>query len=223
MADKRSVPITEPMTLVTDYLLGTVSEICGVLLLIRNRGAHRSVILGAASLMVAALASYAGGTYHGFHSALGGAAAGVLWKMTTISMGVASFLLLAAVFTSAFSTENRRWLIGAAALKLAIYTGWMLQHDDFRFVIYEYGSTLAVVLFLALTGWTQGVPGHRFFLGAAVAVSFAAAAIQQSGVRLHTHFNHNDLMHVIQVAGVWLLYRGATGLRDGGSIDGRHP
>jgi hypothetical protein len=52
--------------------------------------------------------------------------------------------------------------------------------------------------------------GRLVLLG--VAVSVAAAAIQQSGWAFHRYFNHNDLYHVVQAAGVWLLYRGA--LRD---------
>ena len=217
------VTITEPTTVITDYVLGSLSEICGVLLLKRNRELRQtSVTLWAAALMTAAFASYTGGTYHGFHGVMGSSLVDVLWKVTTISIGVASFLLLAASFTSAFPPQTRRWLIAAAALKLVVYIGWMLEHDDFRFVVYEYGSTLAVMLFLVLTEWTHGVPGHRPSIAAAVMVSVGAAAVQQSGLRLHTHFNHNDLMHVIQMAGVWLLYRGGAGLRDGGSTDGRH-
>ncbi len=49
---------------------------------------------------------------------------------------------------------------------------------------------------------------------AGVAVSFAAAAVQQSGLALHRHFNHNDLYHVIQMGGLYLLYRGGLLLRD---------
>jgi hypothetical protein len=48
---------------------------------------------------------------------------------------------------------------------------------------------------------------------AGVMVSFAAAGVQQSGFALHQHFNHNDLYHVIQMAGVYLLYRGGRLLR----------
>jgi hypothetical protein len=39
-------------------------------------------------------------------------------------------------------------------------------------------------------------------------VSFLAAGVQMSGMTLHRHFNHNDLYHVIQMAGFYLLYRG---------------
>jgi hypothetical protein len=218
------VTISEPVTLATDYLLGTLSELCGVLLLKQNvKIRDASVRWWAFALFAAAVGSYVGGTYHGFRHALDPAVAAVLWKVTTISMGVASFLLLIAAINAAFTGQDRRWLIAAAALKLAIYVGWMLGHDEFRYVIYEYGSTLAIVLLLVAAERTHGVAGHRAYIASGILVSIAAAAVQQSGVRLHQHFNHNDLMHVIQMGGVWLLYKGGARLRDAGGTHGHQP
>ncbi len=209
------VAISEPVTLATDYLLGTISEVFGVMLLTRNQGLRQtSITLWAAALMAAAIGSYAGGTYHGFHHALSAPAATALWKATTISMGVASFLLLAAAFTAAFSGQDRRWLIGAAAVKLVVCVVWMLEHDDFRYVIYDYGSTLIVLLLLVIARRTNGISGHRAYIASGILVSIAAALAQQSGIRLHQHFNHNDLMHVVQMGGVWLLFAGGSRLRD---------
>jgi hypothetical protein len=36
-----------------------------------------------------------------------------------------------------------------------------------------------------------------------------AAVVQHSGPSLHSHFNHNALNHVIEMAGIYLFYRGA--------------
>jgi hypothetical protein len=211
------------MTLVTDYLLGTLAEVCAVLLLKRNVGLRQaSIRLWALALIATAVASYAGGTYHGFQHSLSPPVARMLWKMTTISMGVASCFLLIAAITAAFTGQDRRWLIAGAALKLAIYVAWMLSHDEFRFVIYDYGSTLAILLLLVIAGRTHGVAGHRAYVASGILTSIAAAVVQQSGIRLHQHFNHNDLMHVVQMGGVWLLYAGGARLRDaGGSNDGK--
>ena len=114
------------MTLATDYMLGTLSEVCAVLLL-KHNGPFRqtSIRLWALALMAAAMGSYAGGTYHGFQHALSVPVAAVLWKVTTISMGIASFLLLVAGVSAAFSGQVRRWLVAGGALKLAIYVVWM--------------------------------------------------------------------------------------------------
>jgi hypothetical protein len=212
------VTISEPTTLITDYILATVAAVCAVLLLKQDGRRQSSVLYWALALCATAAASYVGGTYHGFQHELSGPMASMLWKATTMSMGVASVFLLAGAFTAAFSSPTRRWLIGAAALKLVIYVMWMLEHDEFRFVIYDYGSTLAILLLLVTAGQTHGVSGHRAYIVSGILVSIAAAAAQQSGFRLHEHFNHNDLMHVVQMGGVWLLYKGGARLRDAGVV-----
>ncbi len=207
------------MTLATDYLLGALSAVFAWRLLAVTTTVQ-AVRLWGAALGAVGLASFAGGTYHGFQYLLSRPVAAALWKATTLSMGVASFLLLAATINSAFSGRVRRWLIAAAGLKLAMYVAWMLGHDEFRFVIYEYGSTLAVLLLVVASGRTHGIDGHRALIASGVLVSIAAAAVQQSGIRLHRHFNHNDLMHVVQMGGMWLLYKGGARLRDRGGSDG---
>ncbi len=215
--------MSEPMTLATDHALGALCGLWAVLLLSRNvRLRQSSVRLWALALIAVATASFAGGTYHGFQHAFSMPVAAILWKLTTISMGVASFLLLAGAFSAAFSGRTRRWSIAAAGLKLGISAGWMARHDEFRFVIYDYGSTLALIMLLVLAQRTHGAPGHRAYIAAGIVTSAAAAAVQLSGIRLHQHFNHNDLMHVIQVGGMWLLYKGGARLRDAGGTDGRH-
>jgi hypothetical protein len=224
-AEKMIVTISEPMTLATDYLLGTLCELCAVLLLKHNGLRQTSIRLWALAFLAVAIGSYAGGTYHGFQHALSVPVATALWKVTTISMGVASFLLLAAAITAAFTGQDRLWLLAGAALKLAIYVVWMLGHDEFRFVIYDYGSTLAILMLLVAAERTHGVERHRLYIASGILVSIAAAVVQQSGIRLHRHFNHNDLMHVVQMGGMWLLYKGGARLRDGirhrGASDGR--
>ncbi len=171
------------------------------------------------ALAAVATASFAGGTYHGFTEDLSASTARMLWKLTTLSMGVASFFLLASTFTASFRAPVRNWLFAAAAVKLAVYVVWMLGHDDFAYVIYDYGSTLLVVLVLSVAGRVQGSRGHRLRIIGGIAVSIAAAVLQQSGIRLHGHFNHNDLMHVVQMAGVWLLYQGGARLHDAGETN----
>jgi hypothetical protein len=83
----------------------------------------------------------------------------------------------------------------------------MLAHDEFLFVVLDTGLAFAAVALLHL--WKL----NRWIL-AGVAVSLAAALVQASGFAPHRHFNHNDLYHVIQIAAMVLLYRGARRLED---------
>jgi len=182
--------ISEPVTLLTDYALGAVSAYLGVRLLKFSR-------YWALAFLALALAAFLGGTWHGLFRS------DVLWKATLLSVGMASFGM---VTGSALMTTRGFVAMGLAsfaALKLLLYFIWMLDHDDFMWVIADTGSALAVVGVLHLfkfNGWML----------AGVAVSVAAALAQASGVALHRHFNHNDLYHVVQIAAMLLFYRGLS-------------
>jgi hypothetical protein len=105
------------------------------------------------------------------------------------------------------SGAARKLILRLALVKLLVYCGWMMLRDDFIFVIADSGVAFAVVAGLHVWKWNG-------FLLAGVAVSVAAALVQASGLALHRHFNHNDLYHVIQIAAMVLLYRGARRLSD---------
>jgi hypothetical protein len=207
--------IAEPSTLITDYLLGALAAVLASRLFAESRnGSHGAPRMWAGALGMVAVASFAGGTYHGFGRVMAPTATWLVWKLTTMSMGVASFLLLAATIQASFYGQLRGWLVAGAAVKLLIYLSWMTTHDGFVWVVLDYGSTLLIVLALAVSGRTHGAGAHRMYVAAGIFVSIAAAAVQQAGFRLHQHFNHNDLMHVIQMGGVWLLFKGGARLRD---------
>jgi len=207
--------ITEPTTMVTDYLLAGLGVWFGWRLVSGGREAGEiSRVLWGTSFLGMALAAVAGGTSHGFAEALGGVESTWLWKLTTFSTGLASAAMLAAAVVARLAGAARVACLGLVVAKLAVYLAWMSVHDDFRFVVYDYApSMLAVVVLLVLPG-KQGPLAGAGWIAAGVAVSFVAAAVQQSGFSLHRHFNHNDIFHLIQMAGLYLLFRGATLSRD---------
>ena len=47
-----------------------------------------------------------------------------------------------------------------------------------------------------------------------IGVTLVGLGMQQSGWSLAEHFNHNDLDHVIQMAGLYCFYRGALALHE---------
>ncbi len=207
--------ITEPTTMVTDYLLAVLGAVFGWRLLSHGRKERsRAQLLMGGSFLAMALAAAAGGTSHGFAHYLGGVEGTWVWKLTVFAIGLASAAMLAAAAVAALAGAPRIAVLAVVVTKLALYLAWMSVHDDFRFVIYDYApSMLVVVALVAWPGRNRPVPGAGWIAGG-VAVSFAAAAVQQSGFALHRHFNHNDLYHVVQMAGFYLLYRGALLLRD---------
>ena len=188
--------MNEPMTVLTDYALGGVAVWLSVLLFRHPQASRRLWGLAFAAL---AAAAFLGGTWHGFlQSAL-------LWKATTLSAGLASFGMVAGSAYAAFRGAPRSAVITAALAKLVVYWAWMLGHDAFIYVVIDTGIAFLVLAALHLWKWNGAIL-------AGIAVSIAGAMVQASGFRLHEHFNHNDLYHVIQTVALVLLYRGAKRL-----------
>ena len=191
--------MSEPTTVLTDYALAAVSILLGLKLIEKSK-------LWAVAFLALGLGALLGGTWHGFWQS------DLLWKATTLSVGIASFGMVAG---SAFETTSgivRRALMVFAALKLIVYVGWMLHHDDFIWVVADTASALLIVAILhawRFSGW--------ILLG--VAVSVLAGLAQASGFALHERFNHNDLYHVLQIAAMFLFYRGVRAY----ATDGRRP
>jgi hypothetical protein len=189
--------MNEPMTVVTDYLLGGIAAWLALLLF---RSAPISRRLWAVAFAALSAAAFLGGTWHGFLQS------NLLWKATTLSAGVASFGMVAGSSYAVFSGQLRAFILTAALAKLVVYSAWMLSHDAFLYVVIDTGIAFIVVAALHLWKWNGPIL-------AGVAVSIAGAMVQASGFTLHEHFNHNDLYHVIQIAALVLLYRGAKRLQ----------
>ena len=196
--------ISEPMTLATDYLLGAVTAWLCVLLW-KQRESQRSRFWWTIAFGALALGAFLGGTWHGLLQS------GLLWKATVLTIGVASFAMLAASALAVLSGTPRTVVLMLAGVKFLVYAAAMLICDEFIVFVIDSGVTFAVVAALHLwrfNGWIL----------AGLAVSVIAALAQASGLAPHRHFNHNDLYHVIQIAAMALFYRGARRLTDSGAL-----
>ena len=167
-----------------------------------------AVRLWAGSFLSTALASFLGGTFHGFASILSSSILAGLWKFTVYLTGFSSFFLLSAVLVAGLSPPVRRWALALSTLKLVVYLAWMGTYDDFLFVVYDYGSAMILILILQVRAFYKLQSLAAGWIVGGVLLSFVGAAIQQSGFSLHQHFNHNDLFHIMQMVAFYLLYRG---------------
>jgi hypothetical protein len=179
------------MTLATDYLLAAISTFLGFSLLKHSRW-------WAVAFFLVALAALAGGTTHGFP----GVYPLLLWKTTLTAAGMASFAMV--VGTSRGTGLLQGLLFWFASLKLLAYGIWTTLRDDFIAVVIDSGVALLVV---ALLHAVRGDAAWRWMVSG-VAVSVVAAGVQAMKLAPHPHFNHNDLYHVVQIAAMWLFYRG---------------
>ena len=207
--------IPEPSTLLTDYLLAAVNFAFALLIWRGIRTKPRtSAGLWSGAFLVTALTALVGGTYHGFGPFLDTEKQDFLWKVTVHLAGVLSLLMLSCSLMATVRGSLRRGLLLLALLKFLAYSIWMLGHEDFRYVIYDYLPAMAGVLILhGYRAYKEKDKNAGWMVGG-ILVSFLAAFIQQSGLSMHKNFNHNDLYHVIQIGATYLLYRGARQLED---------
>jgi len=214
------VQITEPMTMVTDYVLALLCLALGVRLARRGAGGQRSVRWFAASFLTTGLAAATGGTVHGRGPLLPDPAEVILWKLTVLAIGATAFLFLSAAAWASLRPPIRRLMLMIASIQFAGYAAWMLWHDDFVYVIYDYVPAMLVVLAIQYLDRHRN-PASTRWVAAGILLSFLAAAIQQSGLTLHPSFNHNDVYHVVQMAAVLVLARGGAAMQDRPDAAGR--
>lgn len=184
----------EPMTAITDYMLAAGAAYFAWSLWRARRTAWSLAFL------FTSLAALLGGTHHAF-------AAELLWKPTVYAAGLASMFLLIGAKPS--------WTL-LAVLKFMAFAFWMIKHEDFKYVIIDYGTTLILLAVLQSIAWFDSRAESAPWIVGSICVSVAGALVQQMGIGLHRHFNHNDLYHIIQLVSLWMLYRGGLLVRNEG-------
>jgi hypothetical protein len=200
--------ITEPVTLITDYLLALECLIFAVLLLQKAKN-ETPMLLWAISFITIAIAAITGGTYHGFIRSLSVPVSSTLWKITLYSIGVSTWCMLSGMILAALKGIVRKVFLILAVIQFLGFVILISRSYEYKYVIHDYVPAMAVILALCILRLSK--PYAIWIIGG-ILVSFAAAGIQLTGFTLHRNFNHNDLYHVIQMLGMYLLYGGGKRL-----------
>ncbi len=199
--------------MMTDYALGAVSAVLGWRLY-RHASGERSRRWWSLAFGAVAASALLGGTHHGFAAAMSPAAYALSWKVTVLAIGVFSFGMMAGSIFATTRGTARGALLAIAAAQLVVYSAWMLVHEEYRYVVLD--TAIAMAVLLHLHGWSAATRRDEpsYWVLAGIGVSAAAAVVQLHGISLHEHLNHNDLYHLIQLAGMVLFFRGGKLLRD---------
>ena len=202
------------MTVLTDLALGICNARWGIALFREGCSQRQySQVLWGIGFIAAAIAALLGGASH----AVGDQSPAVrrkLWKGTILATGFTSAGMFASTVVASTSQPLKGKLLAGAVVKLLAYCGWMASRDKFLYVIIDYGSAMAgVVTFHAPALFRRDAASSWCILGG-VFISLLAAFVQIRKVKLHRHFNHNDLYHLIQIGACYLFYRGGRLLED---------
>jgi len=210
-----SLTIVEPMTTLTDYMITVAACYFGLQLAFSRRDEQRCRYFWAVGFMFIGLGALLGGTSHGFVNYLSDAALNAVWKGTLATVGLSmAFAVAGTVISNVSLTAWRKLLHGLNVIGLLFYTAWVSRHGGYLAVIVITVASLGLIAMLQMKVLVRNNSSAARWIVAGVLVSFLSAAIQRSGIALHQHFNHNDLYHVVQLLGLYLLYRGVAQLRD---------
>ena len=196
----------EPTTAITDYIIFILGIIFGGLTIsIQNSQFHQ---LWGASFISIGIGAFFGGTSHGFGPKMKRIYRMVLWRITIIFIGI-SGIFMAMSSSLFFITENGKYaLFITAGVLLILYFLKIRKQDSFRSAVTFYMPLLGVTLVgFSMAFYFQNITG-ALFITIGLIVCITGSLTQLLKISLHEKFNHNDLFHVIQMLGMYLMYRG---------------
>jgi hypothetical protein len=150
--------ITEPATMLTDYILAAAGAFFAIqLLLARPYG--RPTLLWTVGFAAGAIAAAVGGTFHGFALYMTEATRARLWNTTLLSIGASAAFMISAALTGPLDRhlETTRWLKWGLGLSIA---GLLIQLTGFRHgKDYNHNDLFHVIQTVALYFFYRGARG----------------------------------------------------------------
>jgi hypothetical protein len=161
-----------------------------------------------------AVASFIGGTVHGFYPDESAWDYYLLWRSTLLAVGItaATAWVLAGLLICG-PHKFKAWGL-FVLISFVLYAIIVIFYSQsFTVVILNYLPAMIALLVAAIIGYRKNHSKYFVFIAAGVLISFVAAFIQQQGIAIHPdYFNHNSTYHLLQAFGLWTLFIGSRGL-----------
>jgi hypothetical protein len=159
-----------------------------------------------------ALGAGAGGAYHGFFEVETSIWTKISWTTTLLAIGCTAFYVWHLAVYFLLPQSWRRFT--AIFLQLGIfgyayYVGVVSQNFIVAIIAY---LPAVILLLIGLLVRLFKTKDSRMFLGVfGLLLTIAAAGVQVERIGLHPqYFNHNALYHLIQIIGLYFIYRFAV-------------
>ncbi len=209
--------IYEPMTAFTDLILfllaGYFAKEIHTLFTDQLMNTHWHWTIAFWMIGIGALL---GAVSHGFGPHFPEIMKKIIWKLTVLSIGISCYFFLIASFSHVFPNTTVQWLKWVPLVLLVVYCGIIVKNDSFSIVIMFYLPTMIFVLAMMIYSQFILEFNGSGLISIGILISFLAAGIQLSGFSLHKHFNHNDIYHIVQMAGMYFIYKGVLQIKDFG-------
>jgi hypothetical protein len=203
--------LTDPAVALTDFALA-IECVVFVLLLSRGDASDRTLRLWFIVFFASAgMASLLGGSVHGFFPDKSSGGRRLLWQATLLAIlvtGLAAWNIGAGIL---LAERNAGIVRRLAILQLVIFSFVVtFVRDEFFIAIIAYIPATLLLLIGLIDGYrSRRLPPLRWGI-AGLSLTFVAAAVQRLNIGIHPrYFDHNALYHVIQGAGLWMIFLGA--------------
>jgi len=131
-----------------------------------------------------------------------------LWKLVMVGMTISIFSMLMGTlyyFMPYDLVQIAKWGLVAIIFPIAI---WFYIDNELLNAVKLYVPSVIFVIGVMIFGWQfKGDIGASWII-VGFLVTLGGASFVLTKVGLHKHFNHNDIFHVIQIVGMYLIYRG---------------
>ena len=207
-----NLAVFEPWTALTDSILAAWVAFWAAYLFSRANGS-RPVTLWACSFLASAISSLAGVAFHGTRIVLTSTATiAIIWKVVPVATAVATLCLGWAAAIIWLRPALRRIAVALLFVEFACCVGatFLLaapQANSFNVVLFDSVPVLIAILIGCALHWNDG---SARWIAAGVLTAFVAGGVQASKWHHGNPPDHNDIFHVIQMAAMYLLYRGGA-------------
>ena len=205
MSEKHPL-LYEPTTAITDYIIFILGITFGWFTLsIQDSQFHQ---LWGTSFITIAIGAFLGGTTHGFGPKLSQIPRTVIWRATLIFVAATGLLLAMSTALVFVTGKGEDALYITAGVLLISFYNRIRTQDNFQSVVIFYLPLMGISFIGFLVAFFYYGMTGALSISIGLLVSLAASWVQVMKIALHENFNHNDLFHVIQMLGMYLMYRG---------------
>jgi hypothetical protein len=208
--------LTEPTTVLTNVVLGLFAMWLSARLgFVAAAEGWVSMLALSGAFMATAFSALFGAVAHGTDPRTAPDVRQRFWRLALYATGVIGATIVASVaFFAVRGGAVRNAILIFASVKLLAFWISVARRPEFRVAAADYGGALAVLLVAALYAWVRFDSAAAPWLVGAVALSLVGSVIQARRLGFHRHFNHNDVFHVVQMAALYIFYKGGILLVD---------
>lgn len=203
--------ITELDVTLTDYFLAIECALFAYLLCRADRPNSTLKTSLVVFFIMGSIASFAGGTWHGYFHDRGGVGGRVLWTCTLLAIGVSALSAWSVGACLVLTPRLHRAVTSAAAMATLVYAFVVIRVTDSFFaaiVVYLPALVFLTGAFVAL--YARLRTRELLYGVAGLLVMFVAAAIQRSEVGIDLlGLDHNAFYHLVQFAALALFFKAA--------------